>query len=660
MNRFPRKTITYTRFLTMGLSRGTALLSVAAIAALMAGCGAQPLARSDAHLGQQTAPPAAPAATPIPQPVRPAPLPPPPEARASEIKYSIVVANQPVRDVLLAIARETRVNVDVHPGVEGAVTLNAIDQTLKQILTRIAKQIDMRFEIEEQTIHVMPDTPYLKNYRVDYVNMSRDATETVSISTQVISGALGTTGAAAPGAGDNNSTLRIANTSRNRFWESLERNIKDILRETDKLLPEGSSETFVSGRGQTGVATTQASVQRRAGTATTAAGAVAGAAGALATTPGQTQTQQAGEYVEQRLTFREAASVIVNPESGIVTVRATSRQHEKVAEFLEQVSGAAKRQVVIAATVVEVSLSDQYQSGVDWSALATNGLGYSIQQSLLGSNLSTPPFFSLTYNNPNPASGGNVSSTIKFLSQFGKTRVLSSPLLMVLNNQTAVLKVTDNIVYFTIKADTNTNANVSTTTFTTTQNVVPVGFIMNITAQISESDVVTLSVRPTITSVVKYVQDPNPSLRATLTQPAIQSLIPETRTREMESVLRVASGQIAVLGGLMEDSFEGARDGIPHASRIPLFGDLFSYRNDKSMKKELVIFLRPLVVRNASIDGDLAGYRRFLPDDNFFRDTRPPAPEFQEMMDRIERGEMPRGEPQPLAPAPPPAAELPR
>jgi general secretion pathway protein D len=271
--------------------------------------------------------------------------------------------------------------------------------------------------------------------------------------------------------------------------------------------------------------------------------------------------------------------------------------------------------------------------------------------------LSATPFFSLSYSNPNPASGGNITSTVKLLSTFGKTRVLSSPLLMVLNNQTAVLKVTDNIVYFTIKADTNSNANTSTTTFTTTQNVVPVGFIMNLTAQISDNDVVTLNVRPTITSVVKYIQDPNPALRATLTQPAISSLIPETRTREMESVLRVASGQTAILGGLMEDSFEGTRDGLPNASRIPIVGDFFSYRNDKAVKKELVILLRPLVVRNASIEGDLSAFRRFVPDNEFFKDTQSPVPEFQEAMGRIERGEFPQTTPNPMVPdLPVPAA----
>lgn len=628
-------------------NRGTAAAVAVAVTALVAGCGAQPIAQPDSHLRQDPARTPA-AVSSIPAPVRPAPLPPPPEARAAEIKYSIVVSNQPVRDVLLAIARETRVNVDIHPGVEGAVTINAIDQTLKQILARIAKQIDMRFEIEEQTIHVMPDTPFLRNYRVDYVNMARDTTETVAISTQVISGAIG--GGAGGSTGENNSTLKISNTSRHRFWETLEKNIKDMLRETDKLLPEGSSETFVEGRRQTAARSAGAALQPGAAASSRTG---SGATRSATAPPTELDAQSTDEVVERRLTFREAASVIVNAESGTVTVRATSRQHEKVAEFLEQVTGAARRQVVVAATIVEVTLNDQYQSGVDWSNLANNGLGYSLTQSLIGGNLSAPPFFSLVYNNPNPAVGGNISSTIKMLSQFGKTRVLSSPLLMVLNNQTALLKVTDNRVYFTIKADTSTNANVSTTTFTTTQNVVPVGFIMNLTAQISENDVITLNVRPTITTVIDEIQDPNPSLRGSLTQPAIQSLIPVTRTREMESVLRVASGQTAILGGLMEDSFVGQRDGIPNVSRIPVFGDLFTYRSDRSEKKELVIFLRPVVVRSASVDGDLSAYRRYLPDHEFFRDTQPALPELEQQLGRIERGEMPLTQPNPVVPEPP-------
>ena len=613
------------------------------VAFLATACGTRPIAQPEAHIQPQEAARAAG----IPQPIRSVPLPPPPEAREAEIRYSVVVANQPVREVLLAMARETKINFDIHPGIEGTVTLNAIDQTLRQILTRMAKQVDMRWESEGATLTVMPDTPFLRNYRVDYVNMSRDVSETVGIATQIIGGTVG--GAGAAGGGANNSTLTMTSTSRHRFWETLEKNVKDMLRETDKVLPEGSSETFVQNRGQSTVATTQArtSAQPRTGRTTSTQSRTE-------TSPAVSQTQEAAEFVEQRLTFREAASVIVNPETGIVSVRATSRQHEKVQDFLEQVGGSSKRQVLIEATIVEVTLNDNYQSGVDWSALGLNGLGYSIRQSFTGPDLPGTPLrlstsaFSIGYSNPNAAAGGSISSSIRLLDSFGKTRVLSSPKLMVLNNQTAMLKVVDNNVYFTIKADTVTNANTSTTTFTTTQNVVPVGFIMNVTPQISDGDMVTLNVRPTVTRIISTVNDPNPALAAA----RVTSVIPVTQTREMESVLKVQSGQTAVLGGLMLDSFEGRREGLPLASRIPIFGDLVSNRNDQASKSELVIFIRPVVIREASVERDLADYRRYLPDREFFRDTEPPLPKFQESMRRLEKGELPGGSPNPVVPDP--------
>ncbi|HXZ50281.1 MAG TPA: type II and III secretion system protein [Usitatibacter sp.] len=604
-----------------------------ACALVLAACGAAPIAQPDAHIQPETVA----HAESIPQPVRAVPLPPAPRAVPQEIRYSVVVVSQPVREVLLAMARETRVNFDIGPGVEGNVTLNAVDQTLKQILTRMARQVDMRWEQDGQTISVTRDTPYLQNYHVDYVNMDRDVNETVGIATQVISGTPGVTSGG--GSSANNSTLTVTGIAKNRFWETLEKNIKDLLRETDKLLPQGSSETFVQSTGQTQAATSQSR------TATTRAGG----AGTSVQTPGETSSAQSGEKTEQRLTFREAASVIVNPETGIVSVRATSRQQARVRDFLEQVAAASRRQVLIEATVVEVVLNDNYQAGVDWSALGINGLGYSIRQNFLGQNLTDAPFFSIQYNNPNAAAGGSLSSTVKLLDTFGKTRVLSSPKLMVINNQTAVLKVVDNRVYFTVKADTVTNQTTSTTTFTTTQNVVPVGFIMNVTPQISAGDMVILNLRPTITRIIDFVNDPNPSLAAA----NVVSKIPETQTREMESVLKVASGQTAILGGLMLDSFQGSTSGLPVASRIPLFGDLVSYRNDTAQKSELVIFIRPVVIREASLEGDLAPYRQYLPDEEFFRDTRPPLPQLQEQLNRIEQGHLPQGEPVPVVPTPP-------
>jgi general secretion pathway protein D len=228
---------------------------------LAAGCGTRPVMKSEGHITAEAPRPAAAAS--IPPPVRAAPLPPPPEARDPEIKYSVVVTNQPVREVLLAMARETKVNFDIHPGIEGTVNLNAIDQTLRQILNRMARQVDMRWEMEGQTITVMPDSPYLRSYRVNYVNMARDVSGTIGVQSQVVAPPGGTSSGgsysagAASGASQNTSLLKVDNVGRNRFWETLERNIKDLLRETDKLLPEGSSETFVQSRGQGAVSTTQ-------------------------------------------------------------------------------------------------------------------------------------------------------------------------------------------------------------------------------------------------------------------------------------------------------------------------------------------------------------------------------------------------------------------
>lgn len=601
----------------------------AVVCALLAACGTSPVARTDNHIRSGNA--AKPETTAVPAPVRAVPIPPPPRAVTEDKRYSVTVIDVPAREILLAMGRDTGINIDIHPGIEGRVTLNAIDQTIKQILNRMSRQIDMRWEVDGPNISVMPDSPYLKLYRVDYVNLNRDTTGTFGVQTQVVgppgaqSGSTGGSGGGGGGAGQNTSTLKVENTAKNRFWENLEKNIKDLLRETDKQLPEGSSETVVRTQAQgSSTATTRQQ-------AATTANRTASRGQATTTTPGESQAQN--EQVSQTLTFREAASVIVNPETGTISVRATSRQQEKVGQFIEQVAGSARRQVLIEATVVEVVLNDAYQSGVDWSAVALDSLGYTFRQQFTRSN-DTPTgttlnnnFFTVGYSNPNAATGGSLNSTIKLLSSFGNTKVLSSPRQIALNNQTAVMKVVENRIYFTVTSNptTSTSATGATTTlfsYTSTPNVVPEGFVMSITPQIGENDMVTLNIRPSITRITGYVTDPNPDLaRANVT-----NRIPELQTREFDTVLRVASGQTTVLGGLMQDRFQTARDGLPILSRIPILGDAVSYRNDAGVKSELIVFIRPIVIKDASLDTDLADYRKYLPDGRFFKEAEPIIP----------------------------------
>jgi MSHA biogenesis protein MshL len=316
-------------------------------------------------------------------------------------------------------------NVDIHAGITGVVTLNAIDQTLPQLLSRIANQVDMRWELEGPNLAVMPDTPYLRIYRIDYLNMDRKTTGTVGVSAQV-TGSSGATGGGGAGGGANISTISVTNSSSNTFWTTLEKNVKDILHETDKIMPA------------TGPA-------QAAAPAPQPPGAAQGPGSAAATTA----------PAEPNVTFREAASVIASPEAGVLTIRATSRQHEKIQQFLDQVLANVKRQVLIEATIVEVQLNNQYQRGIDWSVLRQGTSGISLTQATSLAGLpSTPTIPNVFTVNAAAANFGNLSAVIRLLDSFGTVRVLSSPRMSVLNNQTAVLRVVDNIVYFTIQATT--------------------------------------------------------------------------------------------------------------------------------------------------------------------------------------------------------------
>jgi general secretion pathway protein D len=540
----------------------------------LAGCAQLPIAFPPS--GQHIDPAQNIMPDPIPPLAETTPLPPPPEPKPHVERYSIVVNNVLAQEILFALARDARLNIEIHPGITGTVTMNLLDCTLPEILDAIARQVDMRYELNEGKLAIMPDTPYLKNYQIEYPNVTRNTKNSINMSTTIAVIGKGQSS----GSGSNGATSNIDNLSNNSFWETLTENIKDILRETDKKLPEGSSETV----------TEQSNQQQITPQTGTTATNTTGKKSALATLPAQIQSQNNSK--SRRVTFREAAYVIANPESGILSVRASSRQQANVREFIDKVIINARRQVLIEATIVEVSLSDQYQQGIDWSLLRT--LGFSLGQT----SPVTAAMSTLTYTNPGRNGMFSLTGSIKLLETFGKTHVLSSPKLSVLNNQTSLLKVVDESVYFTIEvtAGTYSSAGVLITapTYTTTIHTVPVGFMMYVTPQIGGDAEVTLNLRPTITRILSYASDPNP----VLAQNAIVNRIPQIQTREMESILRVRNGDIAILGGLMQDTRTGTQHQTPGISSIPGLGELFRARNDSSSKTELVIFLRPVILNH--------------------------------------------------------------
>ena len=629
-----------------------------ALAFAAGACAPKPLTPSPQHVTRENAP-QRPAGD-IPPPVFAPPLPPPPQAVQKQETFSVVVNEVPVRDLLFALARDAKINVDVHPGISGSVTLNALNQTLPQLLARVSKQVDLRWELSGANLSVLPDSAFLSTYTVDYVNMTRSAASNVNVATQI-----GTTGGgAAGGSGNNNSSTSLISNTANFFWESLAQNICNIVVTTRTISREQRAE---QQQARDRDSESRLNIARQLASAGSGAPLlmqqVTGAAGTGTAAAAQTvNCAQTGYNLSQSATGTQTGAagaanpVISNREAGVIMVFATQRQHEKVREFIDRVVGSARRQVLIEVTVVEVQLFSQYRQGINWQRLRLGNDGFSITQQpsavLPGGTTAAGAGFAAPLNNPiTPGLGsvsgpgifqvsyvnsgsvlGNIAGALSLLESYGDTKVLSSPKISVLNNQTAMLKVVDNLVYFTVTGTTTPGVAGAqpVSTFSTTAQSVAVGFVMSVTPQIDDVDQVTLNVRPSLSRVISFRQDPNPSLRTTINnqQTTIESLVPEIQTREMESILKIPNNQIAVMGGLMRDDIINNEDGVPGLSRVPVAGELFKYRNDRSNKSELVIFLRPIVIKDPTLEGDYQKFRDYLPGQKFFSQPNPlkPAP----------------------------------
>jgi general secretion pathway protein D len=584
-------------------TRGFTTFALTFLALAIGGCSYKPtVPPSQGHINAEQFPPKA-ASEKIMPPVTVSQFVPQPKPQVKVPTYSVVVQDVPVKELLFALSRDTKQNIDVHPGIQGLVTLNAIDETLPAILERLAQQTNLRYRTEGRTILVVPDTPYFRTYRVNYVNMSRDTASSIGVSGEISGSSISGAGQSGGGQGTSgSSSTKVETKSNNNFWEILRQNIESILA-ASKALTQSAAQRAERAEAEA------AAREERIAQADAVSRAGPNAASLFSAAFGQSPSVASDTRNE----------IVVNAVTGTVTVLGNEKQHVLIQQYLDSVSSASQRQVLIEATIVEVKLSNNYQAGVDWSRMAT-GTGFTFQQQLLGTSLGAAPRMVVGYTNPT-SDVGNIAASLRLLEQFGNTRVLSSPKLMAMNNQTALLKVVDNIVYFNIEAETTSSANVAAiTTFTSTAKTVPVGLVMSVLPQVTESGTVNLTVRPTISRVTRFVSDPNPSLQLDsagnpLPNP-IENLIPEIQVREMESVLQAGSGQTIILGGLMQDDVRRDRDAVPGLGRLPSpVGDAFSFRDEAVSKTELVIFLKPTVINNPSLDSDeLKFFQRFLPE----------------------------------------------
>lgn len=650
----------------------------ALVLSCLVSCGLPRQTASSYHINEK--PEVAAALPPVSlKPVRLPATPPAPIPRATQEVFSVVVNDVSVKTLLFALARDNNLNVDIHPSVGGRVTLNANDQTLAQLLERISAQSDIRYEISGNLLRVQPDAPYLSHYMVDYVNLARNSTSQVSISSSL--------GNSSANGGSSGSSIN--STADNRFWDTLVSNLCQIvlssnqnrnqrdeqierqrLQDRDdrlkvalelaKATQSNSGAAGVGGGAGTANASGVSDLMRQvmgsinannsnganqdtntaapSNTAGRAAGAGTNATTATDASSLNRAAQNASCGTPALGTAGSSASannpLMVNKETGVLGINTTSKGHEQVRAFLDRVMSGARRQVLIEATVVEVQLSAAAQSGVNWQQLinsgAAKGLNIGIGPNSTGSVSSAVTTAnsaaSLTYTNLG-SKLGDITAAINLLESFGQTKVLSSPKLSVINNQTAIIKVVDDYVYVTVDylpgqrtvSAAGTVTQVTPDAYTSKVNTIPVGFVMTVTPQISDGGDVTLNVRPSITRVVREIIDPNPAL-LNIAKPIVNK-IPIIQSRELESVMRVQSGEIAVLGGLMQETSTSTEEGLPGVNRTPYVGAALGQRSEAKTKTELVVFMRPVVIKDASLNGDYKEYKSQLPNSTFFNGT---------------------------------------
>jgi general secretion pathway protein D len=318
-------------------------------------------------------------------------------------------------------------------------------------------------------------------------------------------------------------------------------------------------------------------------------------------------------------------SFAVNRQAGLITVFANDRAHKELQEYLNDVRRVVTSQVLIEAKILEVSLEDQFASGIDWSVIGLlSGDGVFQFTGPGGDITGLRPSIDISgrsgATNSNFVTGflgDDIQAFVQAIQGFGTVKALASPRLTAMNNQSAIMNVATNRVFFEIDIDRTegTDGTGDTVEIDTEIRNVPEGILVNVIPSIDlESRTVSLALRPTITRVVNEVQDPGVAFVAEGT--GIVSLVPELNVQEVDSVVRVNSGEAIVMGGLLQDRTETLSENVPVIGEVPLFGNLFKKKGDSISKTELVIILKATIVENGNTihDTDRDLYRRFSDD----------------------------------------------
>lgn len=486
--------------------------------------------------------------------------------------FTFRLENIPASQVLELISTEIQLGYEMDRCGEAQVSLVGRNMPLKQIIESLEQQAGASIRFEGNQLIMRCEADQLRVYTLDYLSIARQMNDSSSLSSAIAGNPRELQNRQETG---NRSELMLNNSQQHDLWEDMALQVEQIIQAQIKPVEFSTRERVVDEEEDRAHASTRASRTRRADPNLRSATQVSSARRDITTTRKETRSGR----------------VIVNPESGTISVIATPSQHRRVLQWLEQVQRRVDRQIVIEAVITEISLNDRYERGIDWNVLRQNGItaGLAVQ----GLNLVNPAVtFTALRNTPDTDAG----VVLRLLEEFGQTSVLSSPRVVTMNQQAAVLKVIDNRVYFTTDVQTSapTQNSPAFSTFTTQVQTVPVGFLMTVTPQIADNNAIQLRVRPTLSRIVGFAQDPNPALQ----QLNIVSQVPEVQTRELESILRLKSGEMALLGGLRQKESNKLDRGLPGTPE--LLDTLTQSATRSENHIELVVLLKATVLESAT------------------------------------------------------------